>query len=311
MLRHLADLRTIAFVLVYFTLLGVGFGTELSWATTPLLTVSLCLMSFFCAVATHNTIHAPIFRSKPANRVFQAVLTVCYGHPVSAYVPGHNLSHHRYTQTDRDIMRTTKLRFRWNLLNQLAFSTVVGPAIMKANIDYVKAMRKERPGWYRQFLIEAAIYVAFLITFLVLDWQKFLLFVLIPHQYAAFGIMGINFIQHDGCDRDHPYNHSRNFTGKLVNWFTFNNGYHGIHHMHPSLHWSKLPEAHARELRPHLHPELDRTSLLAYMWQAYAIPGKRMRYDGTPVVLDPAVPDAAWFHARETFDPADLGAVAR
>jgi len=310
-LKERADLRTLTFVATYYVLIAVGFTTDLSWTKTALLSVTLCLTSFFCAVITHNTVHAPIFKSKRMNRVFQVVLSLTYGHPVSAYVPGHNLSHHRYTQTARDIMRTTKLRFRWNVLNQLLFSTVVGPAIFKANLDYVRAMRKERPGWYRQFLIEATFYVSFLALALILDWQKFFLFVFIPHQYAAFGIMGINFVQHDGCDPNEKYNHSRNFTGKLVNWFTFNNGYHGIHHMHPSLHWSKLPEAHARELRPNLHPNLDRTALLPYLWEAYGWPGKRLRYDGTPLVLDPAVPDEEWFQARETFDPSDLGAVAR
>ncbi len=55
----------------------------------------------------------------------------------------------------------------------------------------------------------------------------FLVFVMLPHQYAAWGIMGINFVQHDGCDGEHPYNHSRNFKGAVVNWFTFNNGFHG------------------------------------------------------------------------------------
>lgn len=310
MLREKADRRTLAFVVVFFSLLITGYATELTWVTAIPLTVALSLFSFFCAVATHNTVHAPIFHGKAANRAFQVALTLCYGHPVSAYVPGHNLSHHRYTQTARDLMRTSKMRFRWNLLNQLLFSTVVGPAIFKANADYVRAMRKQRPAWFRQFMLETVVYVAFLALLLALDWQKFLLFVLIPHQYAAFGIMGINFVQHDGCDATSPYNHSRNFTGKLVNWFTFNNGYHGIHHMHPSLHWSKLPEAHARELRPHLHPALDRTALLPYLFEAYVWPGKRLRFDGTPVVLDPPLADEPWFQARETFDPTDLGAIA-
>ena len=35
-----------------------------------------------------------------------------------------------------------------------------------------------------------------------------------------------------------------------MNWFTFNNGYHGIHHMKPGLHWSLAPEVHAKELAP-------------------------------------------------------------
>ena len=66
---------------------------------------------------------------------------------------------------------------------------------------------------------------------LALDWKKFLLYVLVPHQYAAWGIITMNFLQHDGCDEDTEYNHSRNFVGKLVNWWTYNNGFHAIHHM--------------------------------------------------------------------------------
>ena len=38
--------------------------------------------------------------------------------PVSMFVPGHNLSHHKYLQKPKDRMRTDKLRFRWNLLNR-------------------------------------------------------------------------------------------------------------------------------------------------------------------------------------------------
>ena len=108
-------------------------------------------MSFVCATITHNVIHAPVFRSRRANRVFQLVLTWSYGHPVSSFVPGHNLSHHLHTQTRRDVMRTTKLRFRWNLLNQLLFLPMIALDITKADAAYVKAMKSERPRWYRQW----------------------------------------------------------------------------------------------------------------------------------------------------------------
>ena len=320
MLKERADLRSVAFVVTYFVLIGAVYLEPISLDGLPSwarglaiggLVVTLSLLSFFCAVITHNTIHAPVFHSKRLNKIFQVALTLSYGHPVSMFVPGHNLSHHRYTQTSKDLMRTTRFRFRWNLLNQLLFSTLVGPPIMRSNLEYARAMRTQRPKWYRQLLVETAFYVGFLVLALALDWQKFLLFVLIPHQYAVFGITGINFVQHDGCDPEHPHNHSRNFTGKLVNWFTFNNGYHGIHHMHPSLHWSKAPEVHARELTPFIHPALEQRSLLAYLWTAYVWPGKRLRYDGAPVVLPPPVDDEAWFKQTETFDPADLGAVAQ
>ena len=113
----------------------------------------------------------------------------------------------------------------------------------------------------------------------------FVQFILIPHLFAAWGIVGINFVQHDGCDPDHPYNHSRNLVGDWMNFWFLNNGYHTIHHHHPGLHWSKLPEAHAREIAPHIHPNLDQPSMLGYGFRAYIWPGTRVDYLGNPVVL--------------------------
>jgi fatty acid desaturase len=325
MLRYTADLRTIAFVTAYYGLVALALATSLPWWGGLILCVVLCLLSFFCAVITHNTVHSPVFKSRPLNRLFQLVLTPTYGHPVSAFVPGHNLSHHKYLQTPRDRMRTDKMRFRWNLLNQLLFHVVVGPIITKDNFEYIGAMKTRRPSWYRQWRAEMIAFLGFLVVTCVAavaiwDWTGGLLrwvaFVVIPHQYAAFGIMAINFVQHDGCDAEHDYNHSRNFTGKLVNWFTFNNGFHGIHHMHPGLHWSLTPQRHAEELAPHIDPRLDQSSLLAYCWKAYIWPGKRVRFDGTPLVLGPERQDEPWVPgavqqgAREAQDDAEYGAVA-
>ncbi len=293
-------------------MLCAAYLLPLRWQSALVLVPALALISFFCAVISHNTIHAPIFRDKRLNRWFQSALTLTYGHPVSMFVPGHNLSHHRYLQQPKDRMRTDKLRFHWNLLNQLLFSSVVGTAIFKDNLDYARAMRTRRPRWFRQLLIETALLIGFLAVLLALDWKKFLLFVFIPHQYALWGITGVNFVQHEGCDTEHPYNHSRNFTGRLVNWVTFNNGFHGIHHMHPSLHWSLLREAHARELTPHIDKRLEQPSIAAYCARAYLWPGKRLNYDGTPRVLGPVREDEPWVPgalvAPDDSDDLDHGA---
>ena len=37
----------------------------------------------------------------------------------TSYIPGHNLSHHKYLQTRKDIMRTSKMKYRWQSLNLL------------------------------------------------------------------------------------------------------------------------------------------------------------------------------------------------
>ena len=65
-------------------------------------------------------------------------------------------------------------------------------------------------------------------------------------MFANWSMIFINYIQHVHADPWSEHNHSRNFVGKLGNWLVFNNGFHTAHHESAGLHWSKLPEAHAK-----------------------------------------------------------------
>jgi len=312
MLRYRADVKTLIFVAIYFGLVAVQwvYAPKQLAIAIPLLVLT-CWFSFFGAVATHNTVHCPVFKQRWLNRLFQVALTLTYGHPVSAYVPGHNLSHHKHTQSRRDVMRTTKVRFRWNLLNGMFFMSSVGKDIFFADMRYFKAMYRRNPPWFRQMIFEAVVFLGSMAAPILLDWQKFLLYVLIPHQYAAWGIITMNYLQHDGCDESSEYNHSRNFVGKLVNWWTYNNGYHSIHHVEPGLHWSLLPAEHAKRIAPFIHRNLDQPSLLAYLWRAFFWPAKRQTYDGKPYELPPEGPDEEWIPApTETPRDVSLGAIA-
>ena len=310
-LRYRADLRTLAFVAFYFFLATLTWlRIDDPWYIVAPLVVLNCLFSFFCATIVHNTIHCPIFRRKWMNKVFQVVLSFTYGHPVSAYVPGHNFSHHKHTQSEKDNIRTTKARFRWNLLNQLLFFYLMSFDILKSEMRFVRKMKHEKPAWYRQYLFESILLNGVRLVLLLVDWRAFLLVVLIPHQYAAWGIVGTNYWQHEGCDEHHPYNHSRNFTGKLLNWFAFNNGYHGMHHEKPGMHWSLLPAAHKELIEPHIHPNLNRESLVRYLWESCIWPGKRVDYLGNPISLPPKTKDKDWVADLPVRQHADsLGAI--
>jgi fatty acid desaturase len=299
-------------VSIYFGLVAVQWIYAPSDLRVAIpLVVLTCWFSFFGAVATHNTIHCPIFHQRWLNRAFQVVLTLTYGHPVSAYVPGHNLSHHKHTQSRRDVMRTSKVRFRWHLLNGILFMPTVGRDIAAADMRYFKAMYRRNRPWFRQLMLEAVFFIGSMAALLALDWKKFILYVLIPHQYAAWGIITMNLLQHDGCDGESEYNNSRNFVGKIVNWFAYNNGYHTIHHIEAGLHWSLLPEAHRERVAPHIHPNLDQPSLLAYLFRTFFWPVKRLRYDGAPLVLPAEGPDEEWIPApSETPKDVSLGAIA-
>ena len=299
MLRYKADIRTLLNVTFYFV---IAITPWLLWDELTKLQVVLwvaanCMMSFICAIIVHNSIHVPVFRKRWMNRIFQIVLSFTYGHSTSAYVPGHNFSHHKYTQSQKDAIRTSKARFRINLFNQLFFFFIMSRDILMGELRFAKKMYHKRPKWFWQYALEMALVIGAKVTLLIIDWQRAVLFVLIPHQYAAWGIVSTNYFQHDGCDENHPYNHSRNFRGKFLNWLLFNNGYHGAHHDKPGLHWSLLPAYHETNIRPHLHPELDRRSLLAYLIKTHIYPAKRIDYLGNPVVLPPSSKDEDWVEA--------------
>ena len=61
-MRYRADLRTFLFIACYFgitaTLWTLPAGVP--WGAKVPLLVLTCWFSFFCAVATHNTVHSPV-----------------------------------------------------------------------------------------------------------------------------------------------------------------------------------------------------------------------------------------------------------
>ncbi len=295
-LRYRADRRTLLIIGGWYALVLFQWVVAPSnpWVAAPLVAIT-CMGAFLGAVATHNAVHCPVFHARWMNNVWQMVLTLTYGHPVSSYLPGHNLSHHRHAETVRDVMRTDKARFRWHLLNLLFFTASISTSIMGAELKYARFAAKRRPRFTRTLLVETVCMVAFIGALLALDWRKALLYVVLPWQYAAWGIVTMNLLQHDGCDATSPWNHSRNFVGSVINWFAFNNGYHTIHHLKATLHWSLAPAEHARLVAPHIDKRLEEPSMLAYLARTFFLPGGRKNFDGTPrLPRDPGV-DEAWF----------------
>lgn len=309
MLRYTADWRTIAFLCLYASLAAVGWFVAPSGPWLVLWVAVTAMSSWICAVVAHNTVHCPVFRNRTANRLFQLWVSLSYGFPVSEYVPGHNLSHHKFMQEREDVMRTSKVNFRWNLLNLLLFFFAVGPGVTAGNYRYKQVMKRRLPQWNRQLIIEGMAVWGVKALLLWLDWRKALAFVVIPHLFAVWGITTVNFLQHDGCDHHHEVNHSRNFVGRWFNFFTLNNGYHGIHHMTPGLHWSLTPAAHQERVHPTLHPALEQPSLAAYVWKTFVYPGKRLTFDGQPVIIENEGPDFDWVKATQATAAAELGAV--
>jgi fatty acid desaturase len=105
-------------------------------------------------------------------------------------------------------------------------------------------------------------------AFLIMDWQKALVYVIIPQQVSLFSVLIFNYVQHIHADETSEYNNCRNITGWALNTFLLNNGYHTAHHVAPGLHWSKLKEKH-EQLAPKIDPSLNEVSLWWFLIRSY------------------------------------------
>jgi beta-carotene hydroxylase len=83
-------------------------------------------------------------------------------------------------------------------------------------------------------------------------------------------VLIFNYIQHVHADEESQWNHSRNFVGWALNWFLLNNGYHTIHHEKPGLHWSLVPQEHAK-IAHQVDPALFERSFWWYMIRVYLL----------------------------------------
>ncbi|GBG29309.1 Hypothetical Protein FCC1311_025511 [Hondaea fermentalgiana] len=307
-LRYYEDLRTLMFCCVYFTLVGLQLKYEVPFRSARFLVFWLtAFVSFQGAVTVHNAVHCPIFKQTWKNQIFQTVLSVWFGHCASSYVPGHNLSHHRNLQTNKDVMRTTKMKFRWNFLNGLLFMPTILISTSANDAAYFNAQATLKRPIYYQLRFEALVYVSFQLLVASVSPEKWLFVCWLPCLIGKYGIISLNMLQHDGVDTESKYNHSRNFVGPILNYFCFNNGYHGIHHMFPGKHWCLLKHEHETRVKPHIHPNLDQDNIFAFMFEQFIYPGKRIDYLGNPVPIIDDGPDEPWFYSTtETWSDRDV-----
>jgi hypothetical protein len=196
-------------------------------------------------------------------------------------------------------VRTTKVRYNWNLLNGLLFFWHVVLSGGKDDQLYFAAQeRLNRPIARQRRREQFAVFGAAGVL-LLLDWKRWVWFALLPQFYAKYCILSLNLLQHDGCDITSKYNFARNFTDPLLNYLCFNNGFHTVHHLYPGLHWSVLPRKHQELIAPHIAPSLEDPSILGYMWRTFIYPGLRLDYRGEPLVItkeEMEMEDQPWFY---------------
>jgi len=272
MLRYLADVRTVFFMILTTFLLIVLwlFSSEMDQALFIGLYALQLVMAVAVSVMTHNHQHLPIWKNKWLNVMTDNWLSVFYGFPIFAWIPTHNTNHHRHINTEEDYTRTFRYSEKNNLLTLLSYPSISGYFQQKAVGSYFKGLKSKNKDKYLLCWFQIISVIVVLAVALILDWRKALIFVVIPQQVSMFAVLTFNYIQHVHADEEDPMNNSRNFTGAIMNYVLLNNGYHTAHHDSTSLHWSELPAKH-KELEPNIDPVLNVKNFASFMFCNYIL----------------------------------------
>ncbi len=268
LLRHGEDRRALAFVALTLALLITPLTVPLPAPLAPAWIAVSALFCFNACIVNHNHVHLGIFRRPALNRGLSLALTLAKGHSATGVVVAHNLNHHRHHGGEADWARcglagtgpgaARLARYLWRASLEMARGRASAQA-PRLPAALRRQLRRERQA-LAGFILWAA----------YTDAHTAAVFIALPWLAGMAALVGVNLLQHDGCDPASAWGHSRNFTGRLGNWFFFNNGLHTAHHLQPALHWSLLPQAH-RALRARLVPGLEEPSILRFLLREYLL----------------------------------------
>jgi len=285
-LRVNADWRAVLWV---FGLMPLCAGVQLA---RPALAGWLMPFSIYLAYAAgvlaHNHNHCPVFRGRRMNGVYSAFLSFFYGYPTFAWIPTHNENHHRFTNKPGDATATwqhMREGSAWAAFTFFFHSSAAQAPLIARYMRRVKA-RSTRAWWYlvAQYVVvfgghAVACAVAMKLHGVVVGGLAYLSALGVPGALALWGLMFTNYVQHERCDADSRYDHSRNFVSRWMNWLVFDNGFHTVHHERPGLHWSLARREHEK-IAHLIDPALNEQSILGYAWKAYVL--------GRPVGVAPS-----------------------
>lgn len=256
--------------------------------------------SLAAAVIAHNHNHSPTFTSWGLNAFFGNWVSIFYGYPTYAWIPTHNLNHHRFVNRVGDSTITWRHTNEHNAAVASTYFFVSSYYQSEPISEYVARAKARRTTDFKYYYIVlqyvwfVAVHFAILAVFVwghgpLSGLKQYCLASVVPALFSLWAIMFVNYIQHVHCDAWHPYNHSRNFVSDSLNFLLFNNGYHTAHHNNASLHWSLLPDLH-HKIAPRVHPVLMVRSFWYFVVDSYVLALVSSRFGTNQIGRVPSSP---------------------
>ncbi len=260
MFRYPEDrVPVLLFACVFALDLTVYFTAQNWWL--PVLYLALgAIPKGWISAWNHHHQHLPMFRHALPNRLLEIVFGFQTGVTSHAWFLHHVVGHHRnYLDQDQDESRWK--RRDGSTMGELEY------ALTTALTAYPRAFQvgKKHPKAQRLFVSMALLQLALLGVLFWHNWYNALFVFLLPMGLSLYLTAWATYFHHVGLETKDHNEASYNILHRGYNLMTGNLGYHTAHHSKQGLHWSKLPELHAKLAR-NIPATLYRQPGIPFVW---------------------------------------------
>jgi fatty acid desaturase len=189
----------------------------------------------------HHHQHVPTFRSTGLNRLLELCYALHTGMTTNSWVLHHVLGHHQnFLDQEKDESRWR--RADGQLMSVLEYSVNI------AATAYPRAYQVGRrfPAHQRPFVVYSALTALLVAGSIAFKPLAGIMLFALPMVCSMLYTAWVTYDHHSGLDTDDQFQASYNNMNMWFNRLTGNLGYHTAHHHRQGVHWSKLPELHAK-----------------------------------------------------------------
>ena len=176
------------------------------------------------------------------NKYIPWILGPLLGHTPTSFAAHHMAMHHAENNMAGDGSCT--LAYRRDSFPQ--FMHYWARFFFTGEYHLVRYLRlRDRDKAARSFLAGEVSWLAVTAFALWLNWAAALVVFVIPLLMMRWLLMCGNFAQHafvDVTDPDNGFKNSNNLINTPFNHLAYNDGYHIVHHNHPSMHWTEMAQ---------------------------------------------------------------------
>ena len=189
----------------------------------------------------HHHQHVHTFKKEGLNRLYEVALALHSGITTNLWLLHHNLGHH-LNFLDQSTDESAWKRKDGTPMGALEYSLTI------AATAYYRAFQvgKKHQKHQRRYVTWTAITFAFLAALVWMRPVPALLVFVLPMMVSLVFTAWVTYDHHSGLDTNEQFEASYNILNPTFNLLTGNLGYHTAHHHRQAVHWSKLPELHAR-----------------------------------------------------------------